>query len=322
VWADAGSQIFFSYSISLGSLTALGSYNPFRHNAFRDCVIYASVNTFTSLLAGLIIFSTLGHMSTVANVSISSVAESGPGLAFVVYPKALSIMPISPFWSVCFFTMILLLGVDSQFAGVEGLVTALIDLRPRLFFGARRRTAFVALVCLICYAVGLSMVTEGGMYLFQLFNHYAGSLIILLTAFFECIVVGYFYGAKRITRNMRLMYGMDFGFFPTLFWCVISPVYTLSLFILSVLIYEELTYERASKSQVYQYPDWAVKVGWLLASSSVFMIPIVMFVQIIRTPGSLHQVGFASSFSNRRTCPQNCLEFPLMLFRECVFKTP
>ncbi|KAA3670271.1 uncharacterized protein DEA37_0001221, partial [Paragonimus westermani] len=62
-----------------------------------------------------------------------------------------------------------------------------------------------------------------------------------------------------------------------------------SLFILSVLIYEELTYERASKSQVYQYPDWAVKVGWLLASSSVLMIPIVMFVQLIRTPGSLHQ---------------------------------
>ncbi|KAF5406403.1 hypothetical protein PHET_00072 [Paragonimus heterotremus] len=184
VWADAGSQIFFSYSISLGSLTALGSYNPFRHNAFRDCVIYASVNTFTSLLAGLIIFSTLGHMSTVANVPISSVAESGPGLAFVVYPKALSIMPISPFW---------------------------------------------------CQA-------------------------------YRSEHADYVWNELWIFTN-----------------------YVLSLFIISVLIYEELTYERASKPEVYQYPDWAVKVGWLLASSSVFMIPIVMLVQILRTPGSLCQ---------------------------------
>ena len=52
MWIDAGTQIFFSYAIALGSMTALGSYNKYHHNFIKDCTLLAVVNSCTSLFAG------------------------------------------------------------------------------------------------------------------------------------------------------------------------------------------------------------------------------------------------------------------------------
>ena len=38
------------------------------------------------------------------------------------------------------------------------------------------------------------LVLQGGMYVFQLFDYYSGSRILLLVAFFMCVAVGWIYG--------------------------------------------------------------------------------------------------------------------------------
>ena len=47
-----------------------------------------------------------------------------------------------------------------QFVGIEGVVTAIVDLFPHYFRRGYRKELFTAFVCAISFVIGLSMVTE------------------------------------------------------------------------------------------------------------------------------------------------------------------
>lgn len=54
-------------------------------------------------------------------------AAAGTGLAFVVFTQAIVELPISPFWSIIFFMMLLALGIGSQIGTMEGVVSTVFE---------------------------------------------------------------------------------------------------------------------------------------------------------------------------------------------------
>jgi SNF family Na+-dependent transporter len=109
-----------------------GSYNKFHNKINIDAAIVSSLDFITSLIASCVIFSVLGALSLELDVDIEHVAEGGQGLAFVVYPEALSRLPGSWIWAILFFVMLFFLGLDSEFALLETALTAMYDGYPKL----------------------------------------------------------------------------------------------------------------------------------------------------------------------------------------------
>ncbi|XP_016370139.1 sodium- and chloride-dependent glycine transporter 2-like [Sinocyclocheilus rhinocerous] len=279
VWKDAATQIFFSLSAAWGGLITLSSYNKFHNNCYRDTLIVTCTNSATSIFAGFVIFSVIGFMAHELKVPIESVADEGPGIAFVVYPEALTRLPLSPFWAIIFFLMLLTLGLDTMFATIETIVTSVSDEFPKYL--RKHKPQFTLVCCLSFFVLGFPMITESGMYMLQLVDTFAASYSLVIIAIFELIGISYIYGLQRFCEDIEMMIGFQPNKFWRICWAFVTP--TILTFILALSLYQwkGMTYED------YTYPTWSMVLGWLMVICSVIWIPIMFVIKMYLAPGSL-----------------------------------
>ncbi|KAH0629836.1 hypothetical protein JD844_012253 [Phrynosoma platyrhinos] len=282
VWIEAALQIFYSLGVGFGGLLTFASYNTFHQNIYRDTFIVTVGNAITSILAGFAIFSVLGYMSQELDVPVQEVAKAGPGLAFVVYPQAMTMLPLSPFWSFLFFFMLLTLGLDSQFAFLETIVTAVTDEFP--YYLRPKKAFFSGVVCITMFLMGLILTTEGGMYWLVLLDDYSAGFGLMVVVITTCLVVTRVYGMKRFCRDIHMMLGFKPGIYFKACWLFLSPVTMTALLVYSIIKYQPSTY-----NGTYRFPFWAEALGILMGIFSCLMIPIGMVFAVLREEGTLWQ---------------------------------
>lgn len=226
IWASAATQAMYSMGIVYGPHIILASYNKFNNNILRDALILGIVNTSTSIFGGFIVFSFLGHASFKLNRNIEDIFDQGPGIIFISYIQGISQLPGSAVWACLFFLMVFTLSLDSVFVMAWSVYGALADVFPAM--SKRWEPVLLLAICLSSFLLGLPLVTNGGIHLLILLDHYTAEYSITIFLFIEAISVCWLYGLNNFIGDIEMMIGKTsrvIDWYLRITWLVTSPAF-------------------------------------------------------------------------------------------------
>jgi len=222
VWVAAYSQVFFSTTLAVGVMIAYASYLPKGSDLSNNAFITVFANSSFDFMAGLAVFSTLGYAAIKAGVPFEEMAVAGAGVAFVAFPKAISMLP-GPVWlqslfGILFFAALLLAGISSSISQMESFASAVIDR-----FGVDRKK-LLAWFSIIGFAFSALFATGAGVHILDIVDHFVGSYAIAVLGLVEAIVLGYFMGTAKIREHVNLTSDIRVGMWWDVLVKYVTPV--------------------------------------------------------------------------------------------------
>ncbi len=197
-------------------------------------------------------------MAVQQGASVADVAGGGGlGLAFIVFPQVINLLPAAPVFGVLFFLLLITLAIDSQFSLVEGCVGSIMDK-----WNIKRGPA-LAIVSLPGFLIGLLFVTKGGLYWLDIVDHFVNSYGLIMVGLVECLVIGWLIGPEKIREHVNGLSEIKVG--KWFDFCVkyLTPLILLLLLVSNFIGDLQKPYEG--------YPQWALNVGWAI----VILLPVL-----------------------------------------------
>ncbi len=213
VWVAAYGQIFFSLSLGFGIMIAYSSYLARDTNIFKNSLIVGFANSSYEVFAGFGVFSILGYMATKQGKEISDVVAESLGLAFVVYPEAISllpngsvfgaVLPLGKIFGVLFFFLLALAGISSSISIIEAFTAAVHD----KFAFPRKR--IVTIVCGVGFLGSLMFTTNVGLFWLDIVDHFLNQYGLIVVGIVEALVVGWIYRTDLLKSHIVANLGLS-----------------------------------------------------------------------------------------------------------------
>jgi len=195
VWLSAYGQIFFSLSVCFSIMYAYSSYLPKDSDIVNNAFITGLGNCSFSLLSGIGVFSVLGYMAYSQGVSVAEVSSAGVGLAFVVFPQAISALPgMNGIIGVIFFASLIFAGFSSSISIVEAVVASIRDK-----FNLTRKQALNRFT-LISGLLSLFIATKGGLYILDIVDYATNQYGIVMAGFAELVIFGWLFKTDSVRK--------------------------------------------------------------------------------------------------------------------------
>ncbi|MGD8512372.1 MAG: sodium-dependent transporter [Deltaproteobacteria bacterium] len=265
VWIDAYSQIFFTLSLGFGIMIAYASYLPGKANISRNAILTGLINSGYSLFAGLAVFSVLGFMATTHGKPLSEIVSQSIGLAFVAYPKAVSLIPSGNLFGAIFFLCLVVAGLSSSISIMEAFTSAMVDK-----FGLRRKPLITA-ISILGFLGSIIFTTQAGLLWLDIVDHFLTHYGLVVVGIFECILVGWCFRLKVLRNHLNRISSIQLGV-----WWDILIKYFVPL-VLGIILFGDLYNELRKPYGGY---SWASLI--LIGRDWVLLTLIAAFIMASR----------------------------------------
>jgi SNF family Na+-dependent transporter len=190
VWSQATTQIFFSIGVTFGIMTAFGSHCKRHEPAFLNSVVIATANSTFSVISGFAVFAALGHLAFLEGVPVEDLSYGGFSLVFGTWPVVVGTLPGGIHWVRLLFFDLFLLGIDSAFGFMEGIITVASD-TPQ--FMNTPKWKVTGCFCLLSFLFSLMYATDAGLNWLNVVDYYI-NFVMILVGLFETLGAGWVYG--------------------------------------------------------------------------------------------------------------------------------
>jgi len=249
VWIDAYSQIFFTLSLGFGIMIAYASYLPAKANITKNAILTAFMNSGYSLFAGIAVFSVLGFMAASQGKPISEVVSQSIGLAFVAYPKAVSLIPGGNIFGAIFFLCLVVAGLSSSISIIEAFISATVDK-----FGFSRKP-LITLVTILGFLGSIIFTTQAGLLWLDIADHFITHYGLIVVGIAECHLVGWLFDTRNLRKHVNSISSIKLGYS----WDIIIKYFIPS--VLGIVLIGDLY---AEIRQPYGGYSWTslILIGW------------------------------------------------------------
>ncbi|MDK2877249.1 MAG: neurotransmitter:Na+ symporter, family [Archaeoglobaceae archaeon] len=201
------------------------SYLPEKSDIANNSFIIGLADSAFSFLIGFAVFGTLGYMAFATQTSVQEVVAGGVGLAFIVFPQALNLIPGFPqLVAAIFFLTLIVAGLSSSMSLLESITSSLMD-KFRI-----SRAKAVNSVFLLGLLGSLVYTTNAGLYWLDIIDHFINYYGLVLVALLEVIAVAWFFKLSSLREHINAVSEIKIGR-----WWNWSLKYV-TVFILAVLL--------------------------------------------------------------------------------------
>lgn len=199
IWVSAYAQVFFSTTLAVGVMIAYGSYLNEKADIVNSAFITVLANSSFDIIAGILVFSTLGYLVQNMGVEFTSFG-TGAGVAFIAFPIAISTMSssvlIQGLLGFLFFFCLFIAGVSSSISMLESFATAALDkfnITREKLIGIVSIVGFAGSACFASYA--------GFNYILDIVDSYVGNIVIAGSGLIEVVLISYIYGTEKLREE-------------------------------------------------------------------------------------------------------------------------